>query len=45
LENVAIDAPVRIADSIIGRGTRIEATAQDGAPRSFLLGDASRVTL
>jgi glucose-1-phosphate thymidylyltransferase len=45
LENVAIEAPVRIADSIIGRGTRIEANADGDRPRSFLLGDASRVTL
>jgi glucose-1-phosphate thymidylyltransferase len=45
MENVVLDLPTRIVNSIIGRGTKIVEHAQRPKGQSFVLGDSSQVML
>jgi glucose-1-phosphate thymidylyltransferase len=45
MENVEIDAPLRVVDSIIGRGARITERTKLPKGQSFIVGDASQVVL
>ncbi len=45
LEDVQVDVPGTIADSIVGRGSRIVESPATARGRTFVLGDASRIAL
>ena len=45
MENVRIDAPIRVVDSIVGRGTTITERTRLPKGESFVIGDASQVVL
>ena len=45
MENVRIDAPIRIVDSIVGRNTTITERTKLPKGQSFVIGDASQVVL
>jgi glucose-1-phosphate thymidylyltransferase len=45
MENVEIDAPLRIVDSIIGRSAKISERTRLPKGQSFIIGDASQILL
>lgn len=45
MENVRIDAPIRVVDSIVGRGATITERTKLPKGRSFVIGDASQIVL
>jgi glucose-1-phosphate thymidylyltransferase len=45
MENVVVDLPTHVIDSIIGRGTKILERPPPPKGQSFVLGDSSQVTL
>ena len=45
MDDVVLDLPSRVVDSIIGRGSRLEERTERPKGQSFVLGDSSRVTL
>ncbi|HEV2166642.1 MAG TPA: glucose-1-phosphate thymidylyltransferase [Thermoplasmata archaeon] len=45
MEEVHLDIPTRVVDSIIGRGTRLVERAEKPRGQSFVLGDSSQVSL
>jgi glucose-1-phosphate thymidylyltransferase len=45
MDDVVLDLPTRVVDSIIGRGSRLTERTERPKGQSFVIGDSSRVTL